>query len=190
MTDHTYAGYTAEQIRAAAEAAEVEAPCPWRTGLTDRSAAYIVMLQPTTVFALLDRIAELELRAVAAEGWHLIETGRADELQENVYLDRDEIAGLRARIAELEADNSEYEAFVNECRSMSPGDDVPLHGLADRMRADKRALRIDAERCRWIRDKERFHIDGECGDATFSSCMCCAEEFDDALDDAMAQPAG
>lgn len=101
MTDHTYAGYTAEQIRAAAE-----------SGLWSQ---FINVARPETVLALLDRIAELE--------------------------------------------------------------------------ADKRALRIDAERYRWIRDKERFHIDGECGDAEFSSSMCCAEEFDDALDDAMAQPA-
>ena len=131
MTDHTYAGYTAAQIRAAAE-----------SGLWSQ---FINVARPETVLTLLDRIAELE------------------------------------------ADNSEYEAFVNECRFMSPGDDVPLHGLADRMRADKRALRIDAERYRWIRDKERFHIDGECGDATFSSCMCYAEEFDDAIDAARAQ---
>ena len=129
MTDHTYSGYTAVQIRAAAE-----------SGLWSQ---FINVARPATVLALLDRIAELE------------------------------------------ADNSEHEAFVNECRAMSPGDDVPLHGLADRMRADKRALRIDAERYRWIRDKERFHVDGECGDAAFSSSMCCAEEFDDALDDAI-----
>ncbi|WP_281660796.1 hypothetical protein [Microvirgula aerodenitrificans] len=169
MTDHTYAGHTAKQLRMMAEA--------------------VKYIDAATVLALLDRIAELEQRVETVEGWHFTETSRADELQESIYGDRDEIAGLRARIAELEADNSEYEAFVNECRFMSPGDDVPLHGLADRMRADKRALRIDAERYRWIRDKERFHIDGECGDAAFSSSMCCAEEFDDALDDAMAQPA-
>ncbi|RAS14867.1 hypothetical protein DFO50_109122 [Microvirgula sp. AG722] len=66
MTDHTYAGYTAEQIRAAAEAAEIEAPCPWRTDITNRSAAYIVTVQPTTVLALLDRIAELEAGMPAA----------------------------------------------------------------------------------------------------------------------------
>ena len=85
MTTHTYAGYTAEQIRAAAVAAS---PGTWREqrymsndqvgygivdggrGLfigehrlmpfceTDRR--HIVMSQPATVLALLDRIAELE----------------------------------------------------------------------------------------------------------------------------------
>ena len=59
------------------------------------------MARPETVLALLDRIAELEQRANAAEGWHLIETGRADELQANVYLDRDEIAGLRVQNDQL-----------------------------------------------------------------------------------------
>lgn len=151
MADHTYAGYTAEQLRMMAEA--------------------VKYIDATTVLALLGRIAKLERRAERAEMWQHVETSRADDLQ--------------ARIAELEGDNSEYKAFVNECRAMSPGDDVPLHGLADRMRADKRALRIDAERYRWIRDKERFHIDGECGDAAFSSSMCCAEEFDDAIDAAI-----
>ncbi|GAB2889317.1 hypothetical protein GCM10027202_17340 [Microvirgula curvata] len=126
MTDHTYAGYTAKQLRMMAEA--------------------VKYIDAATVLALLDRIAELEQRVETVEGWHFTETSRADELQESIYGDRDEIAGLRARIAELEADNSEYEAFVNECRSMSPGDDVPLHGLADRMRADKRA----AHRCRAV----------------------------------------
>lgn len=122
MTDHTYAGHTAAQIRAAAEAAS---PGTWREqrymsngqvgygivdggrGLfigehrlmpfceTDRR--HIVTSQPATVLALLDRIAELEQRANAAEGWHLIETGRADELQANVNLNRDEIAGLRVQ---------------------------------------------------------------------------------------------
>lgn len=87
MTDHTYAGYTAEQIRAAAE-----------SGLWSQ---FINVARPETVLALLDRITELEQRADAAEGWHLIETGRADELQENVYLDRGEIAGLRAQNDQL-----------------------------------------------------------------------------------------
>ena len=87
MTDHTYAGYTAEQIRAAAE-----------SGLWSQ---FINVARPETVLALLDRIAELEQRANAAEGWHLIETGRADELQANVYLDRDEIAGLRVQNDQL-----------------------------------------------------------------------------------------
>lgn len=128
MTTHTYAGYTAEQIRSAAEVAEHVAPGPWSTDLssapvvhietaagfgiagtlTPEVAPHIATSCPSTVLALLDRIAELEQ---------------------------------------------------------------------------------DATRYRWIRDKEQFHVDGECGDATFSSCMCCAEEFDDAIDAAMAKPA-
>ena len=226
MTDHTYAGHTAEpwtvwtsnsRIRisttgrhardgAVVDVASdsrgrpvllirpedarrivacVNALAGWKTETIERYATDGAPGRPN----LGQAFHELKQRAERAEMWQHVETSRADELQENVYYDRDEIAGLRARIAELEADSSEYEAFVNECRAMSPGDDVPLHGLADRMRADKRALRIDAERYRWIRDKERFHVDGECGDAAFSSCMCCAEEFDDAIDAARAQPA-
>ncbi len=99
MTDHTYAGYTAEQIRAAAE-----------SGLWSQ---FINVARPETVLSLLDRIAELEQRANAAEGWHLIETGRADELQANVNLNRDEIAGLRARIAELEPDAARWSAIIS-----------------------------------------------------------------------------
>ena len=44
---------------------------------------------------------ELKQRAERAEGWHMIETGRADELQESIYLDRDEIAGLQAQNDQL-----------------------------------------------------------------------------------------
>ncbi|WP_281660463.1 hypothetical protein [Microvirgula aerodenitrificans] len=177
MTTHTYAGCTAEQIRAAAEAAtpssewqfehrNVEIKFRVRSGIqalfplsrchnvlnaeVRANVAHIEMCQPATVLALLDHITELERRVVTVEGWHFTETSRADELQESIYGDRDEIAGLRARIAELEP---------------------------------------DAERYRWIRDKERFHIDGECGDATLPSRMCCAEEVDTAIDAARAQPA-
>ena len=138
MTDHTYAGYTAAQIRAAAEAAS---PGTWREqrymsdgkvgygivdggrGLfigehrlmpfceTDRR--HIVTSQPATVLALLDRIAELEQRVETVEGWHFTETSRADELQESIYGDRDEIAGLRARIAELEPDAARWSAIIS-----------------------------------------------------------------------------
>lgn len=52
MTDHTYAGYTAEQIRAAAE-----------SGLWSQ---FINVARPETVLALLDRIAELEADMPAA----------------------------------------------------------------------------------------------------------------------------
>lgn len=135
MTTHTYAGYTAAQIRAAAEAAEVEAPCPWRT----------------------DQSPWAKGRIKNVAGWGIADTLTTEVTPHIATSCPSTVLALLDRIAELEA--------------------------------DKRALRIDAERYRWIRDKERFHIDGECGDAEFSSSMCCAEEFDDALDDAMAQPA-
>lgn len=52
MTDHTYAGYTAAQIRAAAE-----------SGLWSQ---FINVARPETVLALLDRIADLEAGMPAA----------------------------------------------------------------------------------------------------------------------------
>lgn len=120
MTTHTYAGYTAEQIRAAAEAAT---PGTWSVpeGADDiiawvdipiggalncgsihcdhslANARHVATAQPATVLALLDRIAELEQRVETVEGWHFTETSRADELQESIYGDRDEIADLRAQ---------------------------------------------------------------------------------------------
>ena len=47
MTDHTYAGYTAKQLRMMAEA--------------------VKYIDAATVLALLDRIAELEQRAARAQ---------------------------------------------------------------------------------------------------------------------------
>lgn len=78
MTTHTYAGHTAKQIRAAAEA-----------GLWSQ---FINVARPETVLALLDRIAELEQQ----------QRQMADDVAVIQRIHGEQKAGLYGRIAELE----------------------------------------------------------------------------------------
>jgi len=112
MQDHTYAGYTAAQIRAAAEAAEHVAPGPWSTDLssapvvhietaagfgiagtlTPEVAPHIATSCPSTVLALLDRIAELEQQ----------QRQMADDVTVIQRIHGEQKAALYRKLAELE----------------------------------------------------------------------------------------
>ena len=149
MTDHTYAGYTAEQIRSAAEA-----------GLWSQ---FINVARPETVLALLDRIAELEQRAVAAEGWHLIETNRADEMLESARLDGEAIDRMTTNMTALVAKLAQLKVYVD-------------------------TLQADAERYRWLRDR-RGIVEYAAAFGGMNAMLPSGDRLDAAIDAAQAQPA-
>lgn len=89
MTDHTYAGHTAKQIRAACTTG------PWP--------ALVAVVAPPVVMALLDRIAELEKRPA-----------RRRRLFDLIEQQVEQIASLHAQIAALEPDAEKWRQF--HCR--------------------------------------------------------------------------
>lgn len=130
MTDHTYAGYTAEQIRAKAveatpssewqfEHRNVEIKFRVRSGIqaffplsrchnvlnaeVRANVAHIEMCQPTTVLALLDRIAELEQQ----------QRQMANDMTVIQRIHGEQKAELYGRIAELEPDAARWSAIIS-----------------------------------------------------------------------------
>ncbi|GAB2885210.1 hypothetical protein GCM10027202_12250 [Microvirgula curvata] len=86
MTDHTYAGHTAKQIRTACTTE------PWT--------ALVAVVAPPVVIAMLDRIAELEKRPA-----------RRRRLFDLIEQQVEQIASLQAQIAALEPDAEKWRQF-------------------------------------------------------------------------------
>lgn len=86
MTDHTYVGHTAKQIRAACT--------------TGQWSALVSVVAPPVVMAMLDRITELEKRPV-----------RRRRLFDLIEQQAEQISSLQAKIAALEPDAEKWRQF-------------------------------------------------------------------------------